>query len=172
MEATDRRVVFRDVRGSVIGAAVLLFFDVVMGGSCITALAVCPIWLLVSLLNNAIDPPAPRIALFRLGIPVLTLGLALANNAVQLSIARANAARVAAACEAFHAANGRFPETLDELVPRYLPYVPRAKYCVGMFGMFLYWNHGEDPMLLWYNVPPYGRRVYDFETHRWHQGPD
>ena len=97
-------------------------------------------------------------------MPPLTLALVLANDTLQRKIAEANAPRVIEACEEFHAANGRFPKTLDELVPRYLPSIPRAKYCL-VLGEFHYWK--DSALLVWYVVPPYGRAIYDFDERRW-----
>ena len=149
-----------------LGALVLLGWDVAFSGSFVMSFCVCPIWFLVSILKNAIQRPGWRLALLRIAVPALTLGLVLANDAAQFWIAKANAARVVTACEEFHVANGRYPQSLDELVPRHMPSVPRAKYCLG-FGEFRYWYMDGEPMLLWYAVPPFGRKVYDFENRRW-----
>lgn len=100
------------------------------------------------------------------GYSPLTLGLVLANNAVQYRIARVNAARVVTACEEFRLAKGMYPDTLDELVPQYMPAVPRAKHCL-MFGAFLYWSADGTALLTWYAVPPFGRWSYGFENRQW-----
>ncbi len=155
---------FRGIRGSVIAAALLLAWDGAMNGTCLLAWIFCPIWFLVSLLRFPIERPGRGLALVRVGIPAMTLGLLWANNDVQLRVAEANARRVIAACEEYHAANGRFPKTLDELVPQYLSSVPRAKYCLD--GRFYYHNFGT-PTLYWKVVPPYLRKIYNFETRRW-----
>ena len=97
----------------------------------------------------------------------MTLALVAGNNAIQLKIAEASAPRVVAACEQYHAANGRYPKNLDELVPDYMPSVPPAKYCLGPWGRFVYFFNEGKPLLVWYVVPPYYRRIYDFETRRW-----
>ena len=99
-------------------------------------------------------------------MPALTLGLVLANNALQLRIAGANAQQVIAACEEFRAANGKFPESLEELVPRYMRAIPRAKYCLG-YGEFRYSNIDGSPILVWCAVPPFGQKVYNFEKRSW-----
>lgn len=96
----------------------------------------------------------------------LDVGFVWVNNAFQLKVAEAHAQRVVAACEAYHAANSRFPRKLDELVPHYLNSVPRAKYCLGPPGHFSYYNLGA-PMLVWQVVPPHYRRIYNFETRSW-----
>jgi hypothetical protein len=157
---------FRGTRRSLVAAAVLLAWDGALYGSCLMTMIFCPIWFLVSLLKNAIERPGWGLALVRIGIPALTLGLARTNNDVQLGIAEANAQRVVAACEAYHAANGRFPQKLDELVPQYLNSVPVAKYCLLQPASFAYYDLGT-PKLYWYVVPPYLRKIYDFHTRSW-----
>jgi hypothetical protein len=154
------------IGGSIIGALVLLAWDAGLFGSYILSMLFCPIWFLVSILKNSIQRPGWTIALARIAIPPLTLALVLANNALQWRIADANAAQVVTACEEFHAVTGTFPKTLDELVPRYQPSVLRAKYCLD-FGEFRYWNNEGHAMLVWYAVPPFGRRVYNFRERRW-----
>ena len=155
----------RGIRVSIGGALVLLALDAAFSGSYLMSILFCPMWFWVSILKNAIQCPGWRLALLRMAIPAVTLGLVLANDEVQYRIGKANAPRIIAACEEFHAANGTFPKTLDELVPRYIPSVPRAKYCL-MWGDFVYFNYGT-PMLVWYVVPPFGRKIYDFEEGRW-----
>jgi hypothetical protein len=158
----------RGIKRSVVAAAVLLAWDGALTGSYLMSTLVCPIWFLVSLLKNAIERPGWGLALVRIGIPALTLGLVWANNAVQLGVAEANAQRVVAACEAYHAANGRFPEKLDELVPQFLNSVPLAKYCLGPPSRFFYSSSASGPtMLAWQVLPPYYRKIYNFETRSW-----
>ena len=151
-------------RRSIAGSLALLAFD--MGtGSFLWSSLVCPIWLLVSLAR--IPSQRPRgTALAQVAIPVMTLAVVLANSAVQSRVAKANAEKVVAACEQFHADHGRFPRILDELVPEYLAQVPRAKYCV-LYGQFLYINRENHPILIWFDIPPHGRPNYDFQARRW-----
>jgi hypothetical protein len=158
---------FRGIKRSVVAAAILLAWDGAISASYLMSAIFCPIWFLVSLLTNAIERPGWRLALVRIGIPVWTLGLVSANNAVQLGVAEANAQRVVAACEQFHAANGRFPEKLDELVPHYINSVPIAKYCLGPSSCFYYYSNSGTPLLYWQVVPPQLRKIYHFKTHRW-----
>lgn len=166
METAGVRGSFRDIKWSVFAAAILLVWDVVLSGSLLMSSIFCPIWFLVSLVKNAIERRGWGLALVRIGIPVLTLGLVRANNAVQLGVAEANAQRVVAACEEYHAANGRFPEKLEELAPRYVKSVPVAKYCLGPSRVF-YYSNGGTPMLFWQVVPPHYRKIYNFETRSW-----
>lgn len=156
----------RGIRGSVLGAMILLAWDAGLTGSFLMSFLVCPVWFVVAVLKNAIERPGWGLALLRIAIPPLILALVMANDAFQRKIAKANAPRIIAACEQFHGANGNYPETLDELVPQYLPSVPPAKYSLG-FGEFVYWNFDDSAMLTWYVVPPYGRAIYNFEECRW-----
>lgn len=166
MSTTDGPGTFRRVKRSVVAAAVLLAWDAGVCGSFLMSTLVCPIWFLVSLILNAIRRPGWGIALFRIGIPALTLLIVRVNSDFQLTVAETNARRVVAACERYHAENGRFPRKLDELAPRYLPSVPPARYCLGPPSGFFY--HGsENPLLAWQVVPPYYRKIYNFRDRRW-----
>jgi hypothetical protein len=80
--------------------------------------------------------------------------------------ARVNTERVIAACRAYERANGRLPERLQDLVPAFLPAVPRAKY-VLMFGEFNYFSSPESHTLQYVALAPFGRRLYHFEQDRW-----
>jgi hypothetical protein len=154
------------VRRSVNGALILIVLDVAIGGSYTHSILVCPVWLLFSVLFSAMRRPGWGLALLRIAFPVFTLGLVMANNALQLRIAEANASRVVAACEDFRAANGSFPKELEELVPQYLPAVPPAKYC--MYGQFSYVCDEGRPSLWWVVVPPVHQAWYDFDgTRQW-----
>lgn len=145
-------------------AAALLCLDVVVDGDYLFSILVCPIWLMASVVKNLIGRPGWRIALFRVAIPAVTLGIVLANTAMQWDIGDANGERVVKACEDFHVDNGQYPKTLDELVPRYLPSVPRAKYSLD--GKFWYYNHGSGYTLCWVKIG-FCRKVYSSETEQW-----
>jgi hypothetical protein len=157
----------RSVRGSLIGAIILLLRDGVLNGTFLTAFIVCPVWLLVSVVKNVIQRPGWRVALVRIAIPSLTFAMLFANSYMQWRIAEAHAQRIVKACAEFQAANQRYPRVLDELVPRYLDSVPRARYCfIG--GNFTYLNSvGSPPMMFWWKLPPFVPEAYDFEKRRW-----
>jgi hypothetical protein len=153
------------VRWSIVGSLGLLAWDI-GDGSFGASLLICAIWFLVSVTKSAIQRPRWTIALVRAAIPLVTLAVVLGNSAVQSRIAKANAVRIVDACEQFRADDGRFPHTLDELVPEYLKFIPRAKYCL-FWGKYLYFNNDGDPILTWVDVPPFGRPTYDFQNRRW-----
>jgi hypothetical protein len=145
-----------------VGALFLLLLDVVLTGSYLISILVCPFWFLVSVAKNATERPGWKVALFRIAIPALTLAIVLVNNSLQWQIADANAEQVIKACQDFRAAHGDYPKQLQDLVPDYFDSVPRAKYCV-MWGDFVYWGKEGFHLLMWYEVPPYGRKHYDFD---------
>jgi hypothetical protein len=137
------------IRVSIAAALGLLVWDAVLVGSFAFSIVVCPVWFFFSIGKNASRSRRPgwKLALLRIAIPALTLGLVLTNAAVQSRITEANATKIITACKEFHTANGRYPTTLEELVPKYMSSVPRAKYCV--YGKFLYFK--QQPMLMWYD---------------------
>ncbi len=153
------------IRGSLICALVVVFFDVVVSGCYLFSALVCPLWCIVGAVRAALQQPGPGMAAARVLIPIVTGLLAFANYSVQRSIAMGNAERVIEACERYREANGAYPERLGELVPRYLNSVPRAKYCCSWSE---FWYFGAPrPLLFWYEIPPFGRRIYNFERGTW-----
>jgi hypothetical protein len=168
VKIADLRWFYRDARESIGAAAMLLTFDVVHSGSILMSTLFCPIWILISFLKSAIRRPGWGLAVARILFPVLTFCLVRANNTFQLRVAETNGQRLVAACEEYHAANGRFPKKLDELVPKYMNSVPVAKYCLSPGSKFLYVsNDPASALLAWEIVAPYYRKVYNFGTRRW-----
>lgn len=100
----------------------------------------------------------------------LFLGAAtLATMRFHRTTAETHAARVIDACRAFEARRGKLPDRLDELVPEFLPAVPRAKYTLA-WGGFTYAGSGTTHHTLMYvTLPPFGRQIYNFEAARWSQ---
>jgi hypothetical protein len=154
-----------DLRSSLAIACLLIALDAAFTGSYLLSLLCCPVWTIHSIFTSVRERASKSIILLKVAIPALTLGVVLANNVVQVRIAEMNAERIVSACEAFRVSCGEYPTSLDELVPRYLPSVPRAKYCLA-FGNFFY-SSGRRPRLVWCVTPPFHRRIYDFEMRRW-----
>jgi hypothetical protein len=160
---------FRDgltaIRGTLICALVLVLLDVGVNGSYLSSALVCPIWFLAAVVRAIVRRPRLGVAAARVLIPLVTLLLVIVNSSVQKRIAMANAARVIQACEQYRQANGAYPARLSDVVPRYLSSIPKAKYCCA-FNEFTYFGSPVH-LLLWCEVPPFGRRVYNFETGNW-----
>jgi len=100
------------------------------------------------------------------GLYVLLGAAAVGAMALHARTGRINADRVIEACRSYERANGKLPDRLEDLVPDFLPSIPRARY-TGMFREFMYWSTGEGHTLLYVTVPPFGRRLYHFEERRW-----
>jgi hypothetical protein len=152
------------IKGSLVMMAVVLFFDVGLDGFYMYSLIICPLWCLISLGKSAVERPGWRIAVLRFSMPLLTFAIAKTNGELQWRISDVNAERVIKACEEFRVVNGRYPSELDELVPKYLTSVPRAKYCVT--GKFDYYNSDDHCSLSWRRFGLY-RRIYSFDSKRW-----
>jgi hypothetical protein len=149
----------------------LVAFDAVFSGSVMASALVCPIWFLVSLVKSIKRHPGWKVGLSRIVIPILTLAIVVGNDALQSRIADANAERIIVACEQFRAVTGNYPDQLDELVPKYLSSIPRAKYALTS-GDFRYWNRDGNHQLMWDKIPPFGRKIYDFELRKWRYHAD
>jgi hypothetical protein len=169
MTSNNQASYLRLIRGSIIGASVLLLFDAV-NGTFISA-GICPIWFLVSLVKTIRKRPGWGIGLSRIAIPVLALAIVAGNAAIQSKVANANAELIIVACEQFRAATGKYPDQLGELVPKYLSSIPRAKYSLA-FSDFRYRNLNGNHLLMWDERPPFGRRMYDFESRKWRYHAD
>ena len=169
MTSNNQASYLRLIRGSIIGAFVLLVFDAV-NGTFVSA-GVCPIWFFVSLVKAIRKRPGWGIGLSRIAIPVLSLAMIAGNATIQSKIANTNAERIIVACEQFLATRGNYPDQLDELVPKYLSSIPRAKYAL-MFSDFRYRNLEGNHRLMWAENPPFGRRTYYFEHREWHYHAD
>jgi hypothetical protein len=154
----------RGIRVSLAIACLLLAWNfAVMGVLFILALW-CPVWLFTSGLAVAVQLPGGWLVVFRVVAPPVVLGLVLAGSAFRIRRVETTATRIIAACEAFRAANARFPKALEELVPRYLRSAPRAGH--RLFGCFVYVHRDGHPLLVWQIAPPCARKVYDFDERR------
>jgi hypothetical protein len=157
--------VLSTIKGSLLIAAVVLFWDVGCEGFYTWSVITCLPWLLISGIKNAIQRPGWGIAVLRVAMPLLTFAIAYGNANLQWKISDANAQRVIKACEEFRVANGRYPGKLDELVPKYLSSVPPAKYCLFMDN---FWYVNRDGLcMLWWTRYGFYRRIYHFDEKRW-----
>lgn len=100
----------------------------------------------------------------------LTLGAAtLIVTHINAATAESHAAQIIDACRAYQARRGILPDRLQQLVPEFLPAVPRAKYTMA-WGEFTYFAApGASHTLVYVTLPPFGRRVYNFEQAAWSQ---
>lgn len=107
-----------------------------------------------------------RARLRNIGIYLIAVVIVLVLNAVNNRIAARRADDVVAAVKAFHAQNGRYPDSLDALVPAFLTAVPRAKYTL-QFDKFMYIKTESSALLYYVAIPPFGRPTFDFARDSW-----
>jgi hypothetical protein len=148
-------------------AICIAVYDILFTGSMLLSTICCPIWFFISLFTSEFKSPGWKLALFKLGVPVLTFFLIIANSAYQINVANTNAKLVIAACEDYRNINRVYPDKLSKLVPKQLQSIPVAKHCLGPSSIFYYYFNFGKPILVWQVVPPYYRKIYDFGTKRW-----
>ena len=73
----------RKIRASLIGAGVLLGVDIVIYGSFLFSVLVCPIWLLVAVAKAIFRRGDWRVSVARVFIPVVTIVLVFGNASLQ-----------------------------------------------------------------------------------------
>ena len=95
-------------------------------------------------------------------VPILVGVIYTAN----LQVAAHNAATIIAAVDRYHAEYKQYPQTLQVLVPKYLPEIPPAMYAY-IAPDFRYSSRDNKYQLMYTTVPPFGRKVYDFTTRSW-----
>lgn len=83
--------------------------------------------------------------------------------ALNIRIAKRNAAPIIAACERFRSAHGRYPFGLDELTPNLLPSLAKARYTL-VAGEFAYHS---DPPELCFAAMFHGVFCYGFQSGTW-----
>ncbi len=159
----------RGVRFVAITAVILALVDALLFTQGVLALALCLAGFLYYL-PRAIGAYPDR-ALFRLraikaGATVGAGSAAIATIVILNAIAEDRAKDVIAAIEAYKASSGSYPARLEQLVPAYLPEVPQAKPA-GMMRAFDYHATDADHTLMYTVVPPFGRKLYNFERRRW-----
>jgi hypothetical protein len=151
---------FSTSKKSLLWMAAILLFDVGEEGFYTWSLIACPPWLFMSSIKAIVQQPDWRTCVVRIAMPILTFAIAYGNGELQWKISDINAERIIKACDEYQADNGRFPDKLDDLVPKYLASVPPAKYC--MTGDFKYYSNK-----LWWNRHDFHRRIYYLNERRW-----
>jgi hypothetical protein len=113
-----------------------------------------------SWIANAVAAAARNVAFFAGLARPLLLGNARENRRV-----RSEAERIIEAVRVYRLDHGVYPESLEQLIPRYLSRLPRAKYSEPMG--FTYVASSDRHVLGWTQMPPFGRPFYAFEEDRW-----
>lgn len=165
---TERGVVFVSV-----AALIWAGLDAFLFGQGVIAFVVFAVGLLYlvprALLALRGDRALFKLRLAKAGVTMAAGAAAIAAIGYANRVAEDRALAVISAVETFKAKRGRYPDRLNELVPAFLPAVPSAKP-YGMLGQFQYWSSQPPDVhhtLMYTALPPFGRRLYNFEEHRW-----
>ena len=162
------------VRGAIIGAAALFVVDAFILNQGVLSFFVAFICLvgfvllgMQSLVRRLRKKPNDwQLTAAKLAIVLAAALLSIAYVYLSNSMAEARTVRIAAACDSFNRKYQRYPHQLGELVPEFLPSVPHAKYVLNpLWSSFMYIDKG--PLILYYAMPPFGRRVYHLQSKTW-----
>ncbi len=162
------------MKRTAVALGVLFLLDLGYAGQGLISILVAgcgAVLLTIGAIWSAVKREAPRASSRALRASLyLVLGVAAYGTATFHRVtAERRADRVIDACRAFQARRGALPSRLDDLVPEFLPAVPRAKFTLA-YGNFTYsaFDAGRHT-LMYTTLPPFGRRVYHFEGARWSQ---
>ncbi len=100
----------------------------------------------------------------KMGIYSVMLVFSFGFRAFDLSLAEKRANTVISAVEQYNQDNGHYPTFLNELVPKYLPEIPKPRIAPGIF---YYPGAPEDPHLMYTDYPPFGRLSWSFKDKEW-----
>ena len=85
---------------------------------------------------------------------------------IDLNQARANGETIIAALKSYHAQNGKYPDKLEQLVPAFLPAIPKARFSLTM-NTFHYYVAKDSHNLSYIVMPPFGFSYYNLEKGQW-----
>lgn len=154
------------------GAALLFFVDAIwmnQGGiSAIFGLAILFVSIPMALFGRERALRAYKLKKSAIWLVAVVSVLAFNWASNQMAYHRAN--EVIAAVKAYHQQHDVYPKRLDDLVPTYLPSVPRAKYVLAL-GRFKYLYDEANPVLYYVSFPPFDRPTFNFKRNKWfHNG--
>lgn len=146
--------------------AILIFDGLVSGGLLSSFLAlVCVMFILVPMSAFAYDDALSRFHLKKAGILVTAVCASFGIFYLNLRIAERTAGRVIDGVVQYKEKYGQFPEDLEDLVPEFMPRIPLAKWTL-LYNDFTYITT-NGPTLWYREMPPFGRRVYNFASEKW-----
>ena len=133
--------------------------------SIFTLILFCPIQLLCALpLIGSKEKRSARLSrVLRYGVAAMLVLLYLQFDRAR---ARFKAEEVIKACQQYKEEQGKYPEKLEVLVPKYIPQIPHANFSL-MYNEFQYWIHNGQASLIYPVMPPFGRATYNFESKTW-----
>ena len=162
----ERKPLWRHLRGTLVFCGLIYAADgVVVGGfgvGTLLALTMVP----AALIRGWRRKDPGRMIALRALLPVIAVLAVFGTIAFNMAHSRAAARRIISAAESFRHEQGHYPSSLEELVPRYLPQIPRARYTV-LLNEFSYRQSAGQHVLGWMVLPPFGSAGYFFEQKQW-----
>jgi hypothetical protein len=161
----------RALLGTIVFAACVYVFDALVVGQGVIGVVVFSIALVAGGIKTLIaahrkDQAQVRLRAARIGVYFVMALAIFATIYINNRIAAHRAEAVIAACRRYQAKYHLLPGQLRELVPEFLPNVPKAKYTLD-FGDFVYSSTQESHRLSYTVFPPFLRTSYSFEANRW-----
>ena len=108
-----------------------------------------------------------RERLIRLMIYLMSIFMVIALHYYNASLANKRAEQIIYAVEAFEVSNGKYPEILTDLVPTFIAEIPAKAKLTLLDRGFRYMKSSDSHSLMYVVMPPFGRRIYHFESRQW-----
>jgi hypothetical protein len=150
----------------ILSALLLVFIDAYVLNQGVL-IAIVAAWQVIAGLVNVFrsKPSEPRkLLLARMGIFISAAVAVFSFNAVNNKIAHNRAEKLVTAIKAYRQTENKYPEKLQDLVPKYISKVPLAKYTM-MYNDFHY--SGKHHFLFYVSFPPFTRPTYFFDRNNW-----
>ena len=154
---------------TLITAAILFVLDAFVtnqGAISIILILLIVLWWLPKSAFKKHKGQSPKAELTKALIYGLVAIAVFSSNIINNKIAKGCANDLIQVIENYHQTTGQYPQTLTELVPTYLPNVPKAKYTL-IFNSFTYVNYQGNVSLFYTALPPFGRPTYVFNRKEW-----
>jgi hypothetical protein len=104
--------------------------------------------------------------LIRFAVYLAAVGVVFSLITINKHIAKDRAEQIISAVENYKAANGNYPDRLDQLVPQFMTEIP-AKARITFTDSGFRYLVGESHTLMYVAMPPFGRATYNFEAKSW-----
>jgi hypothetical protein len=177
-EVSAARLRLRSLRFHAIAAAVIYVLNAFYLGQGLIAFLVMIIFILIGLGQTLVKAlrgqrilmtPLRNMAIYAICFVAVVSTIRINNE-----IAKSRADKVISAVKQYKAKYQRYPETLQTMVPEFLPSVPLAKYTL-LFNDLKYWRQEykideqlhENATLLYVEVPPSAQSIFNFEENQW-----
>jgi hypothetical protein len=166
----DKGSLWQSVRVSVFLAICLFIIDAfLLGTVAIAALAtpVIVLWMLPKTLFALNRKDELLIRSMKTCVYTIMVVAVIAAYVGNDRMARNGAEEIVAAVNQYKGDLKQYPVSLNELTPKYLGHIPRAKYTLNYGEYYYRLNEHGQATLMYHVLPPFKRRVYRFAHQNW-----